>query len=129
MPTPVPDGYYHSPHWQAKRRKALAYRNYTCAACGTHWGPARQYMLDVHHTKKAYQNLWRENVTDLFALCGKRAGRKCHKKGIYEAAQIRSDRTANRYIGALNWACSRAWRAVRWAWRKLRAAPPSRGWQ
>ncbi len=132
MYTPVPKDYYSSLHWRQKRREALAYRNYTCAACGTYWGSRMQFMLDVHHTKKAYQSLWHENVSDLFCLCNKRAPKKCHKRGAYEAFEIRSDRTANWYINIANRLVSWSWRAARslarWVWRKCRRGPPSQRW-
>jgi hypothetical protein len=98
MFTKVPNGYYQSEHWQATRRRVLVYRNFTCAACRTYWGPEKTYLLDCHHTKKAYQELWREKEQDLFLLCNARAPRKCHRKGLYEAREIRRDRTANRWI-------------------------------
>jgi hypothetical protein len=60
MYTPVPKGYYQTDHWKATRRRVLVYRNHTCAACGTYYGPTKAYLLDCHHTKKAYQKMPQE---------------------------------------------------------------------
>lgn len=123
MYTKVPDGYYDTDAWKKKRWAVLARKNFTCQACGKNWGPSRQYMLEVHHTPRAYQELGHERLEDLFPLCGKRAPHRCHKKGKYTSREIRRDRKSQAWVNALLWVIAVPFRLVRWTWRKWHASP------
>lgn len=109
--TPVPAGYYRTAHWRGpdgrggRRWQALASHNFTCQACGRHWGPERHFMLEVHHTPEAYGQLGREDVWDLIPLCGRRAPRRCHPKGCYSKWEIHRDRASYRWLSAIEWLC------------------------
>jgi hypothetical protein len=115
---PVPPGYYETEHWKRKRREALEHYGFTCQRCGRFYGRGGAWVLDVHHTPEAYQDLWHESVLDLKPLCSERSSfGKCHKKGRYTAAEIRSDRDTLRFIRTCDRAFSALWRAVRWTIR------------
>ena len=60
--------YLQSPHWRSLRNWVLLECCGLCQRC------RRNLADDVHHTKKAYKDLWHENPGDLRALC-----RDCHR--------------------------------------------------
>jgi len=127
MFTPVPAGYYRTPAWKAKAYECKRRRGFACAACGRKFRPWEHGKLEAHHTPEAYAKVPHETAADLIPLCGKRSGKPCHPRGRYTRWQIGQDRRANWWLQVAGWCLGRAWRAVRWAWRKRRTAPPSGG--
>jgi hypothetical protein len=78
--------YLRSPHWRARRERALLRAGYRCQLCRTPQG------LSVHHN--TYANLWEEEDTDLVVLCDSCHGR--HHGAMEEAPE---EVPAGRYPG------------------------------